>query len=154
MNVLQDKIAVVTGSAQGLGATIALAYAQAGAHVVLADRTPDTLGEVQEKIERLGRKALAVTVDIANLESVEACARKAQEHFGRVDILVNNAAIGGPAWSTTPPLAVPLVRSGRLIQPHGGIPSTSTPPAYFIAVARFYRTWLPESLATLSLSVQ
>jgi len=105
MNVLQDKIAVVTGSAQGLGATIALAYAQAGAHVVLADRTPDTLGEVQEKIERLGRKALAVTVDIANLESVEACARKAQEHFGRVDILVNNAAIGGPAgplWEIDP----------------------------------------------------
>ena len=104
-NVLQDKNAVVTGSAQGLGAAIALAYAQAGAHVVLADRTLEPLGELQAKIEGLGRKALSIVVDIANLESVEACARKAQEHFGRVDILVNNAAIGGPAgplWELDP----------------------------------------------------
>ncbi len=105
MNVLQDKVAVVTGCARGLGTHIALAYARAGAHVALADRNTAPLGELQTEIERLGRQSLSLAVDIADLQSVEACARRTQEHFGRVDILVNNAAIGGPSaplWEIDP----------------------------------------------------
>jgi len=105
MNLLQDKVAVVTGSARGLGTCIAMAFAQAGAHIVLADRITDPLEAIQADIERMGRKALPLAIDIADLESVEACARQAQEHFGRVDILVNNAAIGGPSallWEVDP----------------------------------------------------
>jgi NAD(P)-dependent dehydrogenase (short-subunit alcohol dehydrogenase family) len=105
MNVLKDKVAVVTGSARGLGTCIALALARAGAHIVLVDRFTDPLDAIREDIERLGRKALPLEVDIANLDSVEACARKAEDHFGRVDILVNNAAIGGPSaplWEVDP----------------------------------------------------
>jgi NAD(P)-dependent dehydrogenase (short-subunit alcohol dehydrogenase family) len=105
MNMLKDKVAVVTGSARGLGACIAMTFAQAGAHVTLADLDTGPLSAIQADIQRLGRKALPVEVDISNLESVEACARKVQEHFGRVDILVNNAAIGGPSaplWEVDP----------------------------------------------------
>jgi NAD(P)-dependent dehydrogenase (short-subunit alcohol dehydrogenase family) len=105
MNVLQDKVAVVTGSARGLGTCLAMAFAHAGAHVTLADLDTGPLTAIQAGIQRLGREALPVQVDIANLESVEACARKAEEYFGRVDILVNNAAIGGPSaplWEVDP----------------------------------------------------
>jgi NAD(P)-dependent dehydrogenase (short-subunit alcohol dehydrogenase family) len=105
MNVLEDKVAVVTGSAQGLGTCIALTFARAGAHIVLLDRFTDPLEVIEKEIVRLGRKALSLEVDIANLGSVEACARKAQEEFGRIDILVNNAAIGGPSaplWEVDP----------------------------------------------------
>ena len=105
MNMLQDKVAVVTGSARGLGTCIAMAFAREGAHIVLVDRFTDPLYAIQEDIERQGRKALSLEVDIANLESVEACARKAVEHFGRADILVNNAAVGGPSaplWEVDP----------------------------------------------------
>ena len=105
MNMLQDKVAVVTGSARGLGKCIAMAFAREGAHIVLVDQFTDPLHAIQEDIERQGRKALPLEVDIANLESVETCARKAVEHFGRVDILVNNAAIGGPSallWEVDP----------------------------------------------------
>jgi NAD(P)-dependent dehydrogenase (short-subunit alcohol dehydrogenase family) len=105
MNVLQDKVAVVTGSARGLGTCIAMTFAQAGAHIVLLDQFTAPLEAIEKDIERLGRKALSLEADIANLESVEACANKAQERFGRVDILVNNAAIGGPSaplWEVDP----------------------------------------------------
>jgi len=105
MNVLQDKVAVVTGSARGLGTCIAMTFAQAGAHIILADLDASPLEAIQADIQRLGRKALPIEVDITNLGSVEACAGIAREHFGRVDILVNNAAIGGPSaplWEVDP----------------------------------------------------
>jgi NAD(P)-dependent dehydrogenase (short-subunit alcohol dehydrogenase family) len=105
MNVLQNKIALVTGSARGLGTSIALAYARAGADVILADLDSDPLGIIQDEIESLGRRSISLEADISNLESVEACAHKAFEHFGRIDILVNNAAIAGPSaplWEVDP----------------------------------------------------
>jgi NAD(P)-dependent dehydrogenase (short-subunit alcohol dehydrogenase family) len=98
---LQDKIAIVTGASQGIGKAIALGLAQAGAHVVLAKHPSgrhDEIRQVQADIEALGRKALIVPTDVAEVEQVRAMVDQTQKAFGRVDILVNNAG-----WTGTGP---------------------------------------------------
>ncbi len=102
---LQDKIAIVTGASQGIGRAIALGLAQAGAHLVLAkypDKQQDAIKTVQAEIEALGRKALIVQTDVAQVQQVRAMVDQAHATFGRVDILVNNAGWTG----TTPALDV------------------------------------------------
>src|ERR1035438_2425092 len=91
---LLDKIAVVTGASQGIGRAIALGLAQAGAHVVLAKypgKRHDEIKAVQAEIEALGRKAIIVQTDVAEVDQVRALMEKTREAFGRIDILVNNA---------------------------------------------------------------
>jgi NAD(P)-dependent dehydrogenase (short-subunit alcohol dehydrogenase family) len=98
---LLDKIAIVTGGSQGIGRAIALGLAQAGAHVVLAkypDKRQDEIKAVQAEIEALGRKAMIVQTDVANVDQVRALMDKTKSSFGRIDILVNNAA-----WTATTP---------------------------------------------------
>lgn len=98
---LQDKVAIVTGASQGIGRAIALGLAQAGAHVALAkypDGRQTEIQEVQRAIEALGRKAIVVPTDVADVAQVRAMVDKAKEVFGRVDILVNNAG-----WTGTGP---------------------------------------------------
>jgi NAD(P)-dependent dehydrogenase (short-subunit alcohol dehydrogenase family) len=97
--LLKDKIAVITGGGRGLGRVIALAYAKEGADLVLASRSVEALQETRAEVEDLGRKVLVVPTDIRHEVSVQNLAEKALEHFGRVDILVNNSGITGP---TTP----------------------------------------------------
>ncbi len=102
---LLDKIAVVTGASQGIGRAIALGLAQAGAHLVLAkypDKRQDEIKAVQAEIEALGRKAMIVQTDVAEVDQVRALMDKTKETFGRIDILVNNAGWTG----TTPALDV------------------------------------------------
>src|SRR5580692_11459684 len=102
---LLDKIAVVTGASQGIGRAIALGLAQAGAHLVLAkypEKRQDEIKAVQAEIEALGRKAIIVQTDVAEVEQVRALMEKTKETFGRIDILVNNAGWTG----TTPALDV------------------------------------------------
>jgi 2-deoxy-D-gluconate 3-dehydrogenase len=102
---LVDKIAVVTGASQGIGRAIALGLAQAGADVVLAkypDKRQEEIKEVQAAIEALGRKAMIVQTDVADVAQVRALIDKTRESFGRIDILVNNAGWTG----TTPALEV------------------------------------------------
>jgi NAD(P)-dependent dehydrogenase (short-subunit alcohol dehydrogenase family) len=102
---LQDKIAIVTGASQGIGRAIALGLAQAGAHVVLAkypDKRQEEIKAVQAEIEALGRKALIVQTDVAQVDQVRALVDQTHSAFGRVDILVNNAGWTG----TTPALDV------------------------------------------------
>jgi len=92
---LQDKVAIVTGGSQGIGRAIALGLAQAGAHVVLAkypDKRQDEVKAVQAEIEALGRKAMVVQTDVAQVDQVRAVMDQTHSTFGRIDILVNNAA--------------------------------------------------------------
>jgi len=96
MNELKDKVAIVTGGGYGIGKEIALAFARAGAAVVIAARSEKPMVETVEALKKLGAKAIHVRTDV----SKEAeCARMADETlaaFGRIDILVNNAGIAGP----------------------------------------------------------
>jgi len=94
MNALQDRIAVVTGGASGIGKGIAIAFASEGANVVVADLVAaNQAGEVLAGIRERGREALFVRTDVSDGASVQAMAQAALERFGRVDILVNNAGI-------------------------------------------------------------
>ncbi|MBN2009579.1 3-oxoacyl-[acyl-carrier-protein] reductase [candidate division KSB1 bacterium] len=89
---LTDKVAIVTGGARGIGKSIALKLAQAGANIVICD-VLDNMTEAVSEIETLGRKALAVKADITNAEDVQAVMEKTLATFSRIDILVNNAGI-------------------------------------------------------------
>ena len=88
---LQDKVAVVTGASRGIGKAIALGYAQAGARVCCAARTPEALAEVVTAIEQMGEEALAVTTDVQEETAVEVMFEETVAHFGGLDILVVNA---------------------------------------------------------------
>jgi NAD(P)-dependent dehydrogenase (short-subunit alcohol dehydrogenase family) len=88
---LEGKIAFVTGAGRGLGRAGALAFAKAGAHLVLVSRTRSQLEETAAAVERLGRKALVATADSRNQQEVASAVRAAVEAFGRIDILFNNA---------------------------------------------------------------
>jgi len=89
---LKNKVAIVTGSGQGIGKGIALALAKEGAKVVVSDVT-DKIHEVVKEIEVLGSKALAVKADVSNSKDTEEIAKKTLKKFKRIDILVNNAGI-------------------------------------------------------------
>ncbi|SUA04783.1 short chain dehydrogenase [Mycolicibacterium fortuitum] len=90
---LDDKVAIVTGAGRGLGAATALAFAEAGADVVIAARTKSQLDEVAEQIAATGRRAHVVVADLAHAESTAELAATAVEAFGKLDIVVNN--VGG-----------------------------------------------------------
>jgi 3-oxoacyl-[acyl-carrier protein] reductase len=88
---LQDKIAIVTGPAKGMGADITLSLARAGAHLVLAGRDLAAIAPVAAQVEALGRRALVVGCDVTDEQQVAALAAAALAQFGRIDILVNCA---------------------------------------------------------------
>ena len=90
---LKDRVALVTGASQGIGRATALSLAQAGARVAVAARNAEKLAGVVEEITAAGGQSLAVTMDVADGEQVKSGFRQAIEKFGRLDILVNNAAI-------------------------------------------------------------
>ncbi len=94
---LTGKVAVVTGASSGLGADAALAYAKAGADVVLLARRVEKLNEVKAEIEKIGRKVIAMSCDVTKEESVKEAMEAAFNTFGHIDILLNNAgiAVGG-----------------------------------------------------------
>jgi NAD(P)-dependent dehydrogenase (short-subunit alcohol dehydrogenase family) len=88
----EGKVAVVTGSSTGIGEAIALAFGREGAQVVLAARSLEKLRSHAEKINRFGGKALPLKTDISRLSDVEEMVKRTTQEFGRIDILVNNAA--------------------------------------------------------------
>ena len=91
---LSGRVAIVTGSGRNIGRAIALALAQAGAAVVVNARANRTQAEtVAGEIERAGGKAIAVVADVADSDAVENMVSASVAHFGRIDILVNNAAV-------------------------------------------------------------
>jgi len=92
---VDGRVALVTGAGSGLGRSIALALAQAGANLVVTDLPGRMENERQtgKGIRELGRKGLAVSLNVTSLKSIERMVEKATERFGRIDILVNNAGI-------------------------------------------------------------
>ena len=90
---LKDKVAVVTGASSGLGKDAAMAYAKAGANVVLLARRLDRLEEVASEIRKIGRDVLPIKVDVSDEENVKNAIKEAYHHFGHLDILLNNAGV-------------------------------------------------------------
>jgi len=93
--LITDRVAIVTGAGRGIGAATAVAFAQAGADVVLASRTAEQLDKVAEEVRGAGRRALVVPCDVNELDSLRALVDRAAHEFGRIDIVVNNAG-GSP----------------------------------------------------------
>jgi NAD(P)-dependent dehydrogenase (short-subunit alcohol dehydrogenase family) len=93
---LTDQVAVVTGGGGGIGRAIALALASVGADLVIADIVPERCEETVARVREMGRRALGLTTDVADIAQVGALVEKTDKEFGRVDILVNNA--GGTSY--------------------------------------------------------
>src|SRR5258708_568682 len=90
---LRDKVAVVTGASQGIGRDTAHALAEAGAKVAVAARNEEKLAELVQEITAKGGEALAVKMDVADIDQIKSGFKSILEKFGKIDILVNNAAI-------------------------------------------------------------
>jgi NAD(P)-dependent dehydrogenase (short-subunit alcohol dehydrogenase family) len=90
---LSGRVALVTGGSRGLGREMVLAFAQAGADVVISSRKLDACEAVAEEVRALGREALPVAAHAGRWDELDALADRAYEHFGRVDVLVNNAGM-------------------------------------------------------------
>jgi len=90
---LQGKTAIVTGAAQGIGRAIAECLAQAGADIAVADLDPGRSVETVASVEKLGRKALNIKVNVADANETKAMVEQVLKAWGKVDILVNNAGI-------------------------------------------------------------
>ena len=101
---MQGKVAIVTGASRGIGKSMALGLAEAGASVVVAARTaeprgtlPGTIHQTVAEIETAGGRALAVTCNVREEESIREMVNRTLDEYGAVDVLVNNAGIGGYA---------------------------------------------------------
>jgi len=90
---LRDKVAIITGAAQGIGKAYALRFAREGAHVVVADLRVEAAEAVAMECSAIGPRAVAHAVDVSSEASAKALADDVAKDFGQIDILVNNAAI-------------------------------------------------------------
>lgn len=93
---LEGKVAIVTGAGRegkGIGRYVALALAQEGADIVIADFVPDAAEAVADEVRKVGRRSVAVQANVAVPDDCDAVVQKAIDEFGKVDILVNNAGI-------------------------------------------------------------
>lgn len=90
---LNQQVALVTGAARGLGRSIALALAHAGADVALGLRDITTGSTLVEEIESMGQRALPLQMDMTDLQQINQAVQATVDHFGRLDILINNAGI-------------------------------------------------------------
>ncbi|MDO9390182.1 MAG: 3-oxoacyl-[acyl-carrier-protein] reductase [bacterium] len=91
--ILENRNAIVTGSAQGIGKSIALALAKAGANIVVSDVNLEEAEKTAREIEALGRKAIAVKCNVADAAEVTDLVKQTQETFDTIDILINNAGV-------------------------------------------------------------
>ena len=104
MGLLDGRVALITGGSSGIGKSIALTYAKAGAKVVVASRKQENLDKVVEEIKELGRESLAIATDVKIPEQVDNMVKQTVNNFGRLDIMINNAGRGIP----TEPLEISI----------------------------------------------
>lgn len=90
---LKDKVAIITGAGQGIGREFAVRFSQEGAKVVIAEINRENARQVADEIEKVGGKALAVETDVTSFRDAQEMAQQAADQFGRIDVLINNAAI-------------------------------------------------------------
>ncbi len=90
---LEGQVAIVTGGGTGIGRSIALEFAKAGADVVVASRRLSVLEEVSEEVRALGKRSLAIQTDISRKTDVDDLVQRVMDEFGVIDILVNNAGV-------------------------------------------------------------
>jgi NAD(P)-dependent dehydrogenase (short-subunit alcohol dehydrogenase family) len=109
---LDGKVAIITGGGRGLGQQIAQAYVEAGAKVVLCSRRVENCEQVKQELEAQGGEALALQLDVTNPASVQEVVDRTLEHFGKIDILVNNS---GTSWGA-PALEMPYDAWMKVIQ--------------------------------------
>ena len=117
---LQGKVAIVTGGSRGIGRSIALALAEHGANIAIAARQEGPLNAVAEEVRQRGRRALAVPTNIRYLEQLRKLVDCTKAEFGRVDILVNNAA-ANPAYGPIQELderTFDVIMSSNVKAPH------------------------------------
>src|SRR5579871_933886 len=100
--LLRDRVVFITGASRGVGAAVALRCAQEGADIVIAAKTAEphpklvgTIHETHREVEQLGRRALAISLDVRDAEACEKAVASAIDFFGHIDVLVNNA---GALW--------------------------------------------------------
>ncbi len=91
--IFKDRVALITGGGRGIGRAIALKLAAKGADIVIADLTPDAAGQTAKEIESLGRRVLALKVDVGCADDTQKMVEDAVDAFGGLHILVNNAGI-------------------------------------------------------------
>jgi NAD(P)-dependent dehydrogenase (short-subunit alcohol dehydrogenase family) len=91
---LAGQVALITGSSKGIGKACAIALAEAGADIVLGLHDVHSARALIKQIEKLGRKVLAVQMDVSNMEQISSAVATAHKHFKHIDILVNNTGIG------------------------------------------------------------
>lgn len=103
MQDLKNKVAVITGAAEGIGRAIAVAAAAEGMKLVLADLNAEKLAATVAELSASGADAIGIPTDVANEAAVKAMADQAFSHYGKVHLLVNNAGVGmaKSAWETT-----------------------------------------------------
>ncbi|KPK13629.1 MAG: hypothetical protein AMJ56_01430 [Anaerolineae bacterium SG8_19] len=94
MTQLDDKVVLVTGASRGIGRALARRFARAGADLVIAARNREDLQGLGAEIEAMGQRYLVAPTDLRDPAAIQELARQALDHFGRVDILINNAGIG------------------------------------------------------------
>lgn len=112
---VNNKVVIVTGSGRGIGAGIAADLAAKGAKVVIADLNADAAQQTASKIASDGGSAIALTVDVSNRDSVQALIGETVSHFGRLDVMFNNAGIS----QTCPFLEVTEADFNRIMKING-----------------------------------
>lgn len=98
MNILENKVAIITGATRGIGKAIALRFAKEGCNIAFCGRTrSDSMIAVEKEIEAFGVKGKGYAVDVSNMEQAQSFVKQVVDDFGQIDILVNNAGITADA---------------------------------------------------------
>jgi len=103
---VEGKVTIVTGASRGIGNTLAMGFAEAGARVALVARTASELESTAEKIRSKGGTAITIPTDVTSCQQLEEMVEKTRAEFGRIDVLLNVAGGAGETW-VLPPLDMP-----------------------------------------------